>query len=397
MNQSLPVRIDAEEEISSLKRLLEQARASSVALSLPPSPNTEPLEQPPFPSRRSLDDDLLRTSPQRPDLLLSDLSDLTPVPHRAPKTSSRTMPPPAFGARGIDNSRTAMGQSALLSRKGFPTPPTMAISRLGNSPSSLPRSSTLPTLSPARTTPHTAHGQTFTRTNPRIPSSNLPADPSAPKSKGVQMISALRNRVQTTQQRLIPGGIPRLRMGSVSSRNTTPPLNATASSSRRGSVSTDGRASRARRLSTDERGARSSVESRRETERGTGSQSPGWVLIQTQDDSPLHPSRPDSAKEHRRASNPMSPTTNGHSSIPSAFKPLSSSSRIPTGGIPRRPQSRFSVTGAEGSSPSGGLSASSSIPTLSNRPATPTFLPVPIFTQQGGSKRSSQSTRRGVA
>ncbi|KAF8496675.1 hypothetical protein JB92DRAFT_3125991 [Gautieria morchelliformis] len=396
--QRLKDEIDAEEEISNLKRLLEQARAASVASSVPSSPNTESGDlQPPLAisSRHSLDDDLLRVSPQPSDLLLSDLSDLTPVPHKT-KTSSRSIPPPAFGAREIGKSRSAMGQSALLSRAGFPTTPTAALSHSTHSPSSLPRSSTLPTLSPARTTAHTAHGQSFTRTTPRYTPSNLPASQeSAPKSKGVQMISALRSRVQTTQQRLIPG-IPRLRMGSMSSRNATPPLNAAASSSRRGSVSTDGRGSRAGRLSTDERGARPSMESQRETERNTGAQSPGWVLIQTQDDSPFRANKQDSAKEQRRVSTPISATSNGNSTIPSAFKPLSSTSRIPTGGIPRRPQSRFSLTNPDGS-PNGGLSASTFIPTLSGRPATPTFLPVPTFHPQGrGTKRSSQSARRGV-
>jgi hypothetical protein len=394
MNCPLPVRIDAEEEISNLKRLLEQARATSAASSIPSSPNTEPGDlQPPLAisSRHSLDDDLLRLSPQPPDLLLSDL---TPVPRKT-KTSSRSMPPPAFGAREIGKSRSAMGQSALLSRAGFPTTPTPALSHSIRSPSSLPRSSTLPTLSPARTTAHTVRGQSFTQSTPRPAPSNLFASQeSAPKSKGVQMISALRSRVQTTQQRLIPG-IPRLRMASISSRNATPPMNAAASTSRRGSVSTDGRGSRAGRLSTDERGARGSMESQRETERSTGAQSPGWVLIQTQDDSPFRPNNQDSVKEQRRASNPMSPISNGNSSIPSAFKPLPSTSRISTGGIPRRPQSRLSLTNPEGS-PNGGLSPSSSIPISLGRPATPTFLPVPTYhSQGGGTKRSSQPARRG--
>ena len=373
---------------------------------------TESSDQPPFPtsSRHSLDDDLLRTSPQPPDLLLSDL---TPVPHKEPRKTPRSMPPPAFGVstRDIGKSRPA-GQSALLSRAGFPTTPTSSSSHSTSSPSSLTRSSTLPTLSPARTTNHTVHGQTYTRTTSRLtPAATLPPNQGTiPKSKGVQMISALRSRVQTTQQRLIPGGIPRLRMGSVTTRpNPVIPLNATPSSSRRGSVSTDGRSSRAgRRLSTDDRGTRPSEESQRETERSAGAQSPGWVLIQTQDDSPFRSTiRPESAKEQRRASNPVllptttstTSTTNGQLTVPSSFKPLSSTSRIPTGVTPRRPQSRFSLTGSERSSPTpagGGLSASSSIPSLSaGRPATPTFLPVPTFNQQGpGGKRSYQPNRR---
>lgn len=313
------------------------------------------------------------------------------------------MPPPAFAPT---KPRSAMGQSVLLSRAGFPSTPTTTLSHSTASPSSLPRSSTLPTLSPARTTNHTAHGQTFTRANTRATPAHLPASQEpVPRSRGVQMISALRSRVQTTQQRLIPG-IPRLRMGSsVSTRPNSVTVNATASSSRRGSVSTDGRASRIGRPSTEERSARPSEESQRETEteRSTGAQSPGWVLIQTQEDSPFRSTianKQESVKEQRRASNPVLSTPNGQLSVPSSFKPLSSTSRIPTGGIPRRPQSRFSLTGSEGSSSpttsgGGGLSASSSIPTLSGRPATPTFLPVPTFNQQGpGGKRSFQPTRR---
>ncbi|KAF8584486.1 hypothetical protein K439DRAFT_1389426 [Ramaria rubella] len=380
---------DSNEEVSNFKRLLEQARTGSVVSSMHSSPKAEPSDTPSFPPspRPSLDDDLLRTPP--PDLLLSEL---TPVPVRQSKASRlTTMPPPAFGASPREGTkpRFAMGQSALLSRAGFPTTPISTTSHSTNSPSSLPRSSTLPSLSPARTTTHTAHGQTFARLN-ACPTGSTGQE-TASKSKGVQMISALRSRVQTTQQRLIPG-IPRLRMGSVSGRsNVTPPLNAVSSGSRSGASSTDGHSSKSGAPSADERG-RQSEDSQKDFDRRTGAQSPGWVLIQTQDDSPYLSNRQETVKQ-KRASSPISPISTGHAPIPSAFKPLSSTVRHGSAAaIPRRPQSRISLTSTEGtaSSPNGELSASSSIPTLSSRPSTPNFLPVPTFNHQGGPKRSME-------
>ena len=393
--------IDANEEISNLRRQLEQTRSVAAVSPLMSSPGVKSNGQPlsPISPRRSLDEDLLKTTPA-PDLLLSDLKPVRPQSPESPSRLSPTPPPPrprTAPVRENGKLRPVLGQSALLSRAGFPSTPASAIPLACDSPSSLSRSSTLPTLSPARTTTHTVHGQTFARSSGRPGGSHPSVSQTlASRSKGVQMISALRSRVQTTHQRLIPG-IPRLRMGSVNGRSgpATQPISV-PSAGRNGVASIDHHGHKAGVTSGDEGGRRLWEENPRDTDRSAGAQSPGWVLIQTQDDSPFPVERKDAAQDRRRASSPLSPTASGgHAPIPSAFKPLSSTSAShngPPGGIPRRPHSRISLTGAEGSNSStgGSLVASNSIPALLSRPSTPTFLPVPTFTHQGGPKRSTE-------
>ncbi|KAF8527994.1 hypothetical protein BU17DRAFT_81226 [Hysterangium stoloniferum] len=379
---------DANEDILNLKRLLEQAHSNQSVSSRPLSPNL-----PPSSSSTSLglseDDDLTKAQPP-PDLLLSELG---PEPS---KELEAIVPPsiPVGSTSGRSThdqrkSRLGTGQSALLSRAGFPSN-TLSAQSL-NSPSSLPRSSTLPTLSPARTTPHTARGQNFIRSTARPLASALPVGQGVgTKNKGVQMISALRSRVQTTQQRLIPG-IPRLRLGSTAGRANAAPLSSVPQTTPRTS-SIDSHRSKENLPSTGVR-RKQSFEDSDVDHRSSGAQSPGWVFIQTQDDSPFPDSKQESGNSQRRASSPTSPTVD-HAPIPSSFKPLSSTVRAGAmSGIPRRPPSRLSL-GSEDlpTSHAGRLSNASSL-TLSDRPATPTFLPVPTFNHQGNnSKRSTDGT-----
>jgi len=346
-----------------LKRLLEQAHSNQLVSSRPLSPNL-----PPSSSSASLglseDDDLTKAQPP-PDLLLSELGpepskELEAIASPSVTAASTT----GRSAQDQRKSRVGTAQSALLSRAGFPcnTPSAQSF----NSPSSLPRSSALPTLSPTRTTPHTARGQNFTRSTAHPLMSALPA---------VHGVGT---------------GIPRLRLGSTAGRANARPTSSAPSTSQRTS-SIDGHRSKESLPSTGVRGKQSFEDNDADCS-SSGAQSPGWVFIQTQDDSPFPDSKQESGNSQRRASSPTSPSVD-HAPIPSAFKPLSSTVRAGAmSGIPRRPPSRLSL-GSEDLplSHAGRLSNASSV-TLSDRPATPTFLPVPTFNHQGGNKRSTDGT-----
>lgn len=272
------------------------------------------------------------------------LSDLVPEAPRAPDDSS-----------GVADDAT---RAPLTSQNIFPAsthlPHTPSSTHpLRATPSAIPRSSGLPVMSPLIN----PRGQTFNRSLAR-PISTLSGGQSlATKSKGVQMISALRSRVQTTQQRLIPG-IPRLRLGSTTSRTVPPgPISTTKTSIDNSRQSSS--------LDTNEMSSKRG----NEIDRKSGAQSPGWVLIQTQEDSPYPDLKHDT---QGRSASPISPVT------PSVHK-HGITSRAPSG-IPRRPPSRLSLTGTDDSPSTLGerLSADSSSIALSSRPTTPTFLPVPL-------------------
>jgi len=97
----------------------------------------------------------------------------------------------------------------------------------------------------------------------------------------------------------------------------------------------------------------------------------GWVLIM--EDSP--PPNKDNDKERRRTSSPSAPTSFRPMASTSATSPttlnINKSSLMQSTGL-RRPQSRLSTTSLSTAT------TNSSIPTPSSRPATPTFLPVPM-------------------
>ncbi|KIJ45652.1 hypothetical protein M422DRAFT_227360 [Sphaerobolus stellatus SS14] len=332
---------DGNEEISNLKRLLEQAQSA-------PATSSESGDAPTFPSlspRPSLEDNILDTPPPN-DLLLSDLGpepqkELPSLPPLEDSNLSDTLKP-----------RPPTGQSVLLSRAGFPTTSAPPTTQIPSSPSALPRPNN---LGASRIATPKGLGRSVAR--PTASPSNLPTLTS--KSKGVQMISALRSRVQTTQQRLIPG-IPRLRLGSNASRTAPNPSVYTAVSASRSGSSIGQSSSRVT-------APRKSVDSL--SGDADRSSSPGWVLIQTQEDSPF----PGNKSDEWRAPSPVSPTSStasGHPPAPSSFK-LMASTRTGSSAIPRRPPSRLSA-GSENSP----------------RPSTPTFLPVPVQ-HQSGPKRST--------
>jgi len=291
--------------------------------------------------RPSLDDNLLDTPPPN-DLLLSDLA-----PEVPPKDSGSPFSSESNLSETIKPRRP--GQSALLSRAGFPATPAPSAPQITSSPSSLPRPSN---LGVSRIGTPKGLARSVARNAP----TNLPTPtPAATKSRGVQMISALRSRVQTTQQRLIPG-IPRLRLGSGAGR--TAPILPAISTSTSGS-------------STEQTNSRAAAP-RKSLESNSGdadrSSSPGWVLIQTQDDSPFPGKKP----EDWRNSSPSPTKSSSATRVPSSFKPMASTRAGPSSGLPRRPPSRLSV-GSEGSP----------------RPSTPTFLPIPV--QSSGSNPLASS------
>lgn len=350
---------DSSVEISILKDQLSAAR--SRALSIVTETSTSTADSSIFPpiSTASSDDNLLSTPPP-PDLELSDLSS-----HEKSSIPTPSRPPSTAASSGF-------GQSVLLQRAGFQ--PSKHIPN-ASSPSSITRSSTLPTLAAPRNFPRTP--VPVPRPNAVTTSSSVPTNITAipmmaSKSKGVQMVSEMRARVKNLEQK-IHTRVPRLRMGSnvgrqgatISTMASTSTISLAPKSTSTRSVIPDSKLAKPnpQRLGVD-----IALASGATTPNPDNS---GWVLIMDESPSP----NKDAETEHRRPSSP---------SAPSAFRRgVPSSASSPTFSKPsyfgqstmthsRRPQSRLS--GASLST----TATFSSIPTPSSRPATPTFLPIPI-------------------
>ncbi|KAG1885782.1 hypothetical protein F4604DRAFT_1728098 [Suillus subluteus] len=352
---------DSSVEISILKDQLTAARSRAASIVTETSSSTTVSSLFPPPSTASSDDNLLSTPPP-PDLELSDLSSneksSIPTPTRPPSTTASS----------------SHGQSVLLQRAGFQlskrNPDT-------SSPSLMTRSSTLPTLAASRNSPRTP----VLVPRPAVVTasssvSNITAVPMmASRSKGVQMVSEMRARVRNLEQK-IHTRVPRLRMGSnagrqgatISTMASTSTISSTLSSKSTFSrpVIPDSKLGRPtpQRLGVD-------------TALAGGATTPnpnnaGWVLIM--DDTTPSPNK-DAEEEPRRSSSP-SPPSAFHRGVPSSAsspifsKPSQFGQNTMTHS--RRPQSRLS--GASLST----TATMSSIPTPSSRPATPTFLPIPI-------------------
>ncbi|KAI0778520.1 hypothetical protein BD413DRAFT_489957 [Trametes elegans] len=408
---------DANEEIAILKDQLAaaQQRAKSVSTtsvessapsSLPnatPSISNEDLLSVPVPSDLSLAD--LTPPPDTPvkDFPSSPISIVSPRPTRggAPATPTSMLQRAGFHPPRSNLSTPSNGISSLTrsaTHPGLPASPSRSVTHSGipSSPSRLPPPRTPVPRSVANRVP-TSFNSSSASTAGGVPST-------ASRSKGVQMVSEMRARVKVLEQK-IHTRVPRLRMGSVTSRTTNTamppppvPLKATSSASPAPSTASSSRsASHQERLSPAvPKSRRASVDSDGDFRRTPGADTSGWVLIMEDSPSPVK----DKDKERRRPSSP---------SAPSSFRPVSSGSAESSGGtnsrapsalsqtaIPtgiRRPQSRLSVSteGRSSVSTNATTSTTSSIPTPSSRPSTPTFLPVPTASiyGSGGMKRST--------
>ncbi|KAH7911926.1 hypothetical protein BJ138DRAFT_1149443 [Hygrophoropsis aurantiaca] len=372
---------DASVEISILKDQLvaAQSKAPSIVTATPTSSapsSLSPLTTPP-----STEENLLNTPPP-PDLQLSELScvdvnSIIPV-SRPPSTSLSS----------------TSGQSVLLQRAGFQ--PSKA-NPVNSTPSSITRSSTLPSLSASsRIPPRTPISRpNFSGNSPSSSSvTNIPA--TASRSKGVQMVSEMRARVRNLEQK-IHTRVPRLRMGSNATRQNANALAASTmvaapmSSSMLPSKNLVSRSNTIDPKLNKPSPQRHSADVKK-TISTPAADTSGWVLIM--DDTPS-PSK-DTDKERRRASSPSAPSAFRRGVPPSASSPTfakASSFQQSTIGHNRRPQSRLS--GASLSTTATG----SSIPTPSSRPATPTFLPVPtssLYSHTAGVTGLKRSTAPGV-
>ncbi|KAI1793892.1 hypothetical protein LXA43DRAFT_1092258 [Ganoderma leucocontextum] len=394
---------DANEETTILKDQLSVAleRAGKPSPAVGPSTTTTTSGHH---ATISLSDEDLLSVPAPSELCLADLDP-------PPETPAKEFPSahvPVVSPRPISNTNP-MTPPSILHRVGFP-PRRNGVSTPSNANSSLTRSVTHPSL--------TASPSTRLRTPvPRATGNRLPSlaastattaggvPSTAARSKGVQMVSEMRARVKILEQK-IHTRVPRLRMGSVTSRSAAnamppPPIPAKASPSPAPSTASSSRSARSTtqddRLSAKLKSRRQSVDLDAEARRTPGGDSSGWVLIMEDSPSPVK----DKDKERRRTSSPPSaPTSFRPMSSVSVDSPPSGGSRAPSAlsqtAIPtgiRRPQSRLSVSTEDRSSISTNATTSttSSIPTPSSRPSTPTFLPVPSASLYGGNnlKRST--------
>ncbi len=350
---------DANIEVSVLKDQLAAQVNSSSRESIS-SPSSAPV-------LRNSSDDLFNTPPPA-DLQLSELD----------RSSDSLL---LFDNEVTPKKRSASrqaGQSVLLNRAGFQpmtsTPPRST---------GIPRSTSIPS-------PYSS-----SRANNPSPitrkvstSSTTSSTSTTSRSKGVQMVSEMRARVRSLEQK-IHSRVPRLRMGSVTNRISA---NAPIPNSNGTPTSSGPSKSIIGRTSWDPLNRRSS-ESRRsvdieseKTKKDSPGDSSGWVLIM--EDSP--PPRRDIDRERRRLSSPsrstsFRPNASASSASPTLRLNKTGLSQSTAGGM-RRPQSRLSI----GSS----ATTSSTVHTPTSRPSTPTFLPIPAGGSNGhssglGLKRST--------
>ncbi|KAK0233248.1 hypothetical protein IW262DRAFT_1329400 [Armillaria fumosa] len=349
---------DANIEVSVLKDQLA-AQANSSSRESISSPSSAPV-------LRNSSDDLFNTPPPA-DLQLSELD----------RSSDSLL---LFDNEVTPKKRSASrqaGQSVLLNRAGFQpmtsTPPRST---------GIPRSTSIPSpYSSSRVTnpsPITRKVSTSSTTSSTSTTS---------RSKGVQMVSEMRARVRSLEQK-IHSRVPRLRMGSVTNRLSAnapiPNTNGTPTSSGP-SKSIIGRTSwdPLNRRSSE---SRCSIDIESEKKKDSPGDSSGWVLIM--EDSP--PPRRDTDRERRRLSSPsrstsFRPNASASSASPTLRLNKTGLSQSTAGGM-RRPQSRLSI----GSS----ATTSSTVHTPTSRPSTPTFLPTPAGGSNGhssglGLKRST--------
>ncbi|KAF8922437.1 hypothetical protein CPB85DRAFT_1267592 [Mucidula mucida] len=290
---------DANAEISALKDQLLAAATASPDSSASSTHSSHSSESSTHNTPTISNDDLLNTPPPA-DLQLSDLD---------PSTDSLLLDE-ELTPRKPTPSRTT-GQSILLQRAGL-------------SPNGIPRSSAIP--SPYSSTPRTPQNRPSPVT--RKPSVASSTTSTASKSKGVQMVTEMRARVKTLEQK-IHTRVPRLRMGSNAPRPIgTPTLLLDPSPTFNKSMM-----------------ARSSWENPLSRKSSDGDSS-GWVLIMEDSPSPRKderrlssPSR--STSQRGMASTSSSPTSYASSKLSS----LSTTSTSATSGI-KRPHSRLSATSA---------------------------------------------------
>ncbi|KIP12455.1 hypothetical protein PHLGIDRAFT_17589 [Phlebiopsis gigantea 11061_1 CR5-6] len=377
-----------EEECQRLKDELRDANEEIVILKdqLAAALDRAPAEIPPSvtPSRSSQfseDSDPISSVYPQPEIDLTDF---------LPPTPTKTVPPIATTTpRTADTFISPLVQTTLLHRAGFNPRSTNS----STSHSSIVRSTTQPTISRISTArPLTSRNM----------STHSTSGASAGTSKGVQMLTEMRARVEVLGQK-IHTRVPRIRMGSVNSRTSASTTTSHATSkpgpSSIRSPSTSSSISSLRSASPEKSTAfkpkAQSLDLNSEKVNTPMGNTSGWVLIMEDSPSPLK----DKEKVHRRRSGPIAP---------SAFRPLTSNnaanvppnspseSRSPSAlsqshiltGI-RRPQSRTSE-GRSSVSTNATSSTFSSIPTPISRPTTPTFLPVPtasLYSSGGGAKR----------
>jgi nuclear distribution protein NudE len=357
---------DSNAEISVLRDQLAAAQARASCQSIDSSaPARTPSERSSIVTHtsKSLEDDLLHTQPP-PDLELPDFPPETDIPISVPDA-----PRPSTSSADSES-----GQSILLQRAGFPLPRHKMTSP--QTPVSLSRSTTLPSLSAAsRIPPRTAVNRSALHAaGSTAPITASGVAPTTSKNRGVQMVSEMRAKVKNLEQK-IHTRVPRLRMGSMSRPS---PSAMPTSNSRSSNLSPAGSS---QSIKSPDDHPRPSLLGRRtaniDENKRTPASSSGWVLIM--EDSPS----PTKAKErdHRRASSP--PSAVSFPALASLATSIQSGSlgtpdvsqNVQSSGL-RRPQSRLS-TSTEGRSSVSTTATVSSIPTPVSRPATPTFIPLP--------------------
>jgi hypothetical protein len=359
---------DSNVEISVLRDQLAaaQARTSSqtVDSSAPVRTSSERSSHVPRVSK-SLEDDLLHTQPP-PDLELPDFPPETELPIPLPDA-----PRPSTSS--------ADSESGLLQRARFSLPRHKMSTP--QTPGTLSRSSTLPSLSAGSRIPPRAvvnHTTSHTTGSSTAPTMVNGAVSNTSRSRGVQMVSEMRAKVKNLEQK-IHTRVPRLRMGSMS--RPSPVAAVSSSNSKSSNLSSAGSSQSMK--SPDDR-PRSSLLGRRnadvdEAKRTPAGSSSGWVLIMEDSPSPTKPKPKE--RDYRRASSP--PSAAGLPALASLASSIQSASlgtpdmsqNAQSSGL-RRPQSRLS-TSTEGRSSISTTATVSSIPTPVSRPATPTFIPVP--------------------
>ncbi|KAF8203666.1 hypothetical protein BJ912DRAFT_940671 [Pholiota molesta] len=338
---------DANVEISIIKGQLQAFKSREISNS-----SLERLEdlQPAAPST----EDLLKTSPPA-DL---DLADISPAFESdsltTPKASLSSKPPPP------PSSSSYASRSLAQQRQGSSVTPLKNSSNVNV----LRSSTTLPSFS----SPSTASPRSFMKPpTPRTTSTISTATASSStgsiaKNKGVQMVSEMRARVRNLEQK-IHTRVPRLRMASSTRQTFTPSLGPMTPITSPSPVSN---ASNTTKSSWDSQ--RKSVDSRRSNDSGSdknskkgNGDSSGWVLIMEDSPSPNKEKEAKRLKERRRVSIPTAPT---------AFRPSTST-------VIRATSPSLSTGPMNPMAASTGLSGGGASGSITSRPQTPTFLPLP--------------------
>ncbi|OCH95771.1 hypothetical protein OBBRIDRAFT_767030 [Obba rivulosa] len=370
---------DANEEIRILKD-----QVASVQERLTSTTQNDPVARPAPPRKPSLsDEDLLSIHPP-PDLQLSELSpDLELTTGVAPDGSGSSSPRTADFFH-----RPASRQATMLQQAGF-QPPRIAISpttssfrRAESSPAMSTATSQLRRPAPSPIVTRGSTGSAFVSTAKNGSTGSVSV--STTKSKGVQMVSELRIRVKELEQR-IHTRVPRIRMGSVTSRTVViPPVKAAppaAAPSPVPSASTSSLHSThsGSQDSISKKSRRSSINS--DFDRKRDSNDNGWVMLMQDSPTPV---------KEKRKSSPIAPSAfrgmDSTSASPTSMLSSRSPSALSQSAMPsglRRPQSRLSE-GRSSVSTNATTTSGSSILTPASRPSTPTHLPIASPSLYGG-------------